>query len=101
LRSARYRPQAHHERARTWFRSHRAFPANDFWYFHTHQGIDVGPFGSEFEAQVESNIPKHMLNETPDVNAAVSMIRESVLDMRNVASDLKGLTNYVEQEGHF
>jgi hypothetical protein len=89
------------ERARTWFRSHRIFRANDFWYFHTREGIDVGPFASEFEAQVESCILKHMLNEAPDLATAVTMIRKFVLDSRKAASDLKGLTNYVEKEGHF
>ena len=88
------------ERAKTWFRSHRVFRSNEFWYFQTREGIDVGPFKSEFEAQVESSILKHVLNGAADEKEAIAAIREFLLDAPT-ASNLKGLTNYVEKEGRF
>ena len=92
--------QRRNEPVKTWFRSHRIFRANQDWYFHTREGIDVGPFNSEFEAQVEASILTHILNDAASAEAAASAIREFVLDLRS-SSDLKGLTDYVQREGRF
>ncbi len=93
--------QRSNETARTWFRSNRVFRVNEAWYFHTREGIDVGPFQSEFEAQVEASILKHVLNAAEDPTAALTAIREFVLDTHTAAYDLRGLTKYVEKEGRF
>lgn len=87
------------EPARTWFRSHRIFRANQDWYFHTREGIDVGPFKSEFEAHIEASILKHILKEVANPSEAVSAIREFLLDVRMASLDLGGLTDYVQREG--
>jgi hypothetical protein len=89
------------EPVRTRFRSHRIFRANELWYFHTREGIDVGPFNSEFEAQVEASILKHILNGAATPAAAIAAIRAFVLDVRATSCDLKGLTDYVQREGRF
>ncbi len=89
------------ESARTWFRSHRIFRANEAWYFHTREGIDVGPFRSEFEAQVEASILKHVLKRAPSSKDAISAIREFILDAQTISADLTGFTDYVETEGRF
>jgi hypothetical protein len=89
------------ESVMTRFRAHRIFRVNELWYFHTREGIDVGPFSSEFEAQIEASILKHLLNEAPTPAAAIAAIREFVLDARSTSCDLKGLTDYVHREGRF
>jgi len=89
------------ERAKTWFRSHRIFRSEANWYFHTREGIDVGPFRSEFEAQVESSILKNVLKDVGTSTAALAAIREFVLDARTASCDLKAFTDYVEKEGRF
>ena len=89
------------ERAKTWFRSHRIFRSETHWYFHTREGIDVGPFRSEFEAQVESSILKNVLKDVGTSTAALAAIREFVLDARTASYDLKAFTDYVEKEGRF
>ena len=89
------------ESARTWFRSHRIFRSDSNWYFHTREGIDVGPFRSEFEAQVEASILKNVLKDAPTPSAAIGMIREFVLDARTASCNLAGFTDYVEKEGRF
>jgi len=89
------------EPSRTWFRSDRVFRVNEFWYLHTREGIDVGPFVSEFEAQIEASILKQLLSESASPTSAASTIRDFVLDSARGASDLKSLTNYVEKEGRF
>jgi hypothetical protein len=87
------------EQRQTWFRSGRFFSSNAQWYFHTREGIDVGPFNSEFEAQVEASILKSVLKggSVP----ALQVIREFLLDVRTQSSNLSGLTDYVTKEGHF
>jgi hypothetical protein len=89
------------EPARTWFRSHRIFRSDSNWYFHTREGIDVGPFASEFEAQVEASILKSLLKEAPSGKAALATVREFLLDAGTSSCDLKSFTDYVEKEGRF
>lgn len=71
------------EQPRTWFRSERVFLSAGQWYFHTREGIDVGPYESQFEAEIEAGMLKQMLREAiagqPD-DQARRVIREFVLD---------------------
>ena len=89
------------EPVRTRLRPHRIFRVNELWYFDTREGINVGPFNSEFEAHIEASILEHLLNEAPTPEAEIAAIREFVLDARSTACDLKGLTDYVHREGRF
>ena len=89
------------EKPGTWFRSHRIFRSDAHWYFHTREGVDVGPFRSEFEAQVESSILKNLLKDVSDRPAALAAIREFVLDARTDSRNLTAFTDYVEREGRF
>jgi Domain of unknown function (DUF6316) len=89
------------EKPRTWFRSHRIFRSDANWYFHTREGIDVGPFRSEFEAQVESSILKNVLKDAPTPAEALAAIREFLLDARTDSCNLAAFTDYVEKEGRF
>lgn len=84
---------------KVFFRSDRIFRSNDSWYFHTREGIDVGPFQTEFEAQVESSILKNILKDAKNKDAALSTIREFLLDARTSRSDLSGFTDYLVKEG--
>ena len=68
------------ESPRTWFRSERIFRSNGEWYFHTSEGIDVGPLRSEFEAQIEPSILKN-LRKGKLHSAAVGAIKEFILDV--------------------
>jgi hypothetical protein len=83
---------------KTYFRSDRVFRSNGTWYFHTREGIDVGPFQSEFEAQVESSILKNILSQSKNRDAALLAIREFVLDAQTSGTDLTGFTDYVVRE---
>jgi len=89
------------EPARTWFRSHRIFRSDSSWYFHTREGIDVGPFASEFEAQIEASILKSLLKEIPAGNASVAAVRQFQLDAGTSSCNLRAFTDYVEKEGRF
>ena len=68
------------ERPRTWFRSERVFLSDGRWYFHTREGVDVGPYDSQFEAEIEAGMLKELLRERAEPEAALNVIREFVLD---------------------
>lgn len=68
------------ERPRTWFRSERVFLSNGRWYFHTREGVDVGPYDSQFEAEIEAGMLKELLRERADAEGPLNVIREFVLD---------------------
>jgi hypothetical protein len=84
---------------KVFFRSERVFRANGSWYFHTREGIDVGPFNTEFEAQVESSILKNILKDAKDRSHAIASIREFLLDARTSGINLSGFTDYLVKEG--
>lgn len=67
------------ERPQTWFRSERVFLSDGRWYFHTREGIDVGPYESQFEAEIEAGMLKELLRERPGADP-LGIIREFVLD---------------------
>ncbi|MFT7653889.1 MAG: hypothetical protein ACI9ON_004075 [Limisphaerales bacterium] len=41
------------EKSRRWYRSGRVFKNQMGWYFQTREGIDVGPYACEFDAEVD------------------------------------------------
>lgn len=43
------------------FRSDRIFHGTGGWYFHTREGIDVGPYATRFDAEVEASMVKALL----------------------------------------
>jgi hypothetical protein len=44
------------ELARQWFRRERVFERGGNWYVRTREGIDVGPYTTRFEAEIEADI---------------------------------------------
>jgi hypothetical protein len=88
-------------RSRTWFRAHRTFRSEDLWYFHTCEGIGVGPFRTEFEARIEASILNSLLKDADDQAAAVSAVREFLLDARTPGRELSALADYIERAPGF
>jgi uncharacterized protein DUF6316 len=69
------------EEARVWFRSERVFlDHNNEWFFQTREGVDVGPYESQFEAEIEAGLLKELLCECVDDDAVKKALREFVLD---------------------
>ena len=69
------------ESPRTWFRSDRVFLSDGKWFFHTREGVDVGPYESQFEAEIEAGMLKELLRERGvKGDGSMSVIREFVLD---------------------
>ena len=69
-----------HESTKTWFRSERVFLTSGDWYFHTREGVDLGPYPSQFEAEIEAAMLKELLKTIDNGEPALSVIREFVLD---------------------
>jgi len=71
----------HDEKPRTWFRSDRVFLSDGKWFFHTREGVDVGPYDSQFEAEIEAGMLKELLRErAAKGEGSMLVIREFVLD---------------------
>ena len=70
-----------HEKLKTWFRSDRVFLSDSRWFFHTREGVDVGPYESQFEAEIEAGMLKELLRERGvKGDGCMGVIREFVLD---------------------
>lgn len=52
------------EQPRLRFRGKRVHRSNGKWYFHTREGISVGPYQTIFEAEVEASILANLLKDT-------------------------------------
>lgn len=77
------------EKPRTWFRSERVFLMDqNAWYFRTREGVEIGPYDSQFEAEVEAGLLKELLKPVEGENARISLIREFVLDSFAVGHNL-------------
>jgi hypothetical protein len=64
-----------------WRRRERVFESAGHWYFRTREGIDVGPYRTRFEAEVEADLLKHRLQgiEAENAQAVIrSFMMESV-----------------------
>ncbi len=70
----------HNELTRTWFRSDPVFSCNGRWYFHTREGIDVGPYDSQLEAEVESGMLRQLLKRHGMERRAREVLRDFILD---------------------
>lgn len=68
------------EQPKTWFRSERVFLSNGKWFFHTREGVDVGPYDSQFEAEIEAGMLKELLRDREGRQPPLAVIREFVLD---------------------
>ncbi|MEM1434612.1 MAG: DUF6316 family protein [Pseudomonadota bacterium] len=63
------------ETARLWFRTGREFHVDGQWYFATREGIDVGPYPTQVEAQVEAALLLRQLENLP-TSAVLHRIRD-------------------------
>jgi len=71
------------ERSRHWVRSSRYFQIGDAWFFHTREGVDVGPYGSEAEVKRDAERLVEILKGLNDEPEAVR--RDAVLGFLNTA----------------
>ncbi len=68
------------EEKRTWFRSERIFNCNGEWYFHTREGIDVGPYESQLEADIEAEMLRDLIRHAQLHGEALSVLKDFILE---------------------
>ena len=68
------------EKSKTWFRCDRVFHTNGRWYFHTREGIDVGPYDSQLEAEIEAGMLKELIKNTGVRGESLSVLRDFILE---------------------
>lgn len=68
------------EKKKTWFRSDRVFITNGQWYFHTREGIDVGPYESQLEAEIEAGLLRELFKNTTVDGEALRVLKEFILE---------------------
>lgn len=68
------------ERSKTWFRAERVFHTNGKWYFHTREGIDVGPYESQLDAEIEASMLKELIKNTQIRGESLSVLRDFILE---------------------
>lgn len=89
------------EAPKTWFRSERFFRSNENWYFHTREGIAVGPYRTRIEAEVDAGMLMALLRDTP-LEQANRAIRDFVMVADGGDFDYANdpaFTSYLTDEG--
>lgn len=72
------------ERPKLRFRTDRIFHSENDWFFHTREGVDVGPYSSKFDAEVEAALLQAVLSKTLPGTESLRIIREFVEDGRSL-----------------
>ncbi|MCR9259039.1 MAG: DUF6316 family protein [Pseudomonadaceae bacterium] len=88
------------EPARLWYRSDRIFCVDGAWYFHTREGLDVGPYRCQFDAELEASMLLQKLRQTPEAQI-YQVIRNHLLDTQGGAGALNttAFTDYLVAVG--
>lgn len=88
------------EPQKTWFRSDRYFRSDDQWYFHTREGIAVGPYRTRFEAEADAGLLLSQLRDTPS-EYALTAIRDFLMNSGGELDYVNdpAFTSYLTQEG--
>ncbi len=68
------------ERSKTWFRCDRVFHTNGRWYFHTREGIDIGPYESQLEAEIEAGMLKELIKNSGVNGESLAVLRDFILE---------------------
>ncbi|HTO59037.1 MAG TPA: DUF6316 family protein [Pseudomonadales bacterium] len=77
------------------FRGSHVFPAHGKWYFNTREGIDVGPFETRSDAEINSTRLRLVLAKIDDPELARTVITRYTEIPTENHSDLRSLLMYV------
>jgi hypothetical protein len=77
------------------FRGSHVFPAGGKWYFNTREGIDVGPFETRADAEINSTRLRLVLAKIKDPALARAVILRYTEIPSEYHSDLRSLLIYV------
>ena len=88
------------EQPKLWYRNERTFCVDSAWYFQTREGVDVGPYKCQFDAELEASLLLQKLRQTPEAQIR-QVIRNHVLDAHSDAGTLNNaaFTDYLVESG--
>src|SRR6056297_576803 len=88
------------EQERTWFRSDRFFRSNERWYFHTREGMAVGPYKTRFEAEIDVGMLMAQLKDAPE-GQVCRVIRDFIMGSGGDFDFINdpAFTSYLTEEG--
>jgi hypothetical protein len=89
------------EKPRFWYRNDRLFKNSGKWFFQTREGIDVGPYGCEFDAALELEIMIRRLRDAQP-EQALKIIQNHLYDVRSGGGsslNTAAFTSYVVEGG--
>jgi len=69
-------PMRADEESKTWFRNARIYENEGAWFFATREKIDVGPYTSLKEAEIDVQVLIANLKNTKSGEEAIQVIRE-------------------------
>ena len=83
------------EQPRLRFRGKRVYRAEEKWFFHTREGISVGPYLTLFEAEVEASILSNILKEksVSEAKAVILAFQRESLKQANDVSEVNELAS--------
>jgi hypothetical protein len=79
--------------SKTWFRADRVFHTNQKWYFHTREGIDVGPYESQLEAEIEASMLKELIKNSSLRGDSLAILRDFILESFTLGRPLNVMVN--------
>ena len=69
------------EKAKVWFRSERVIMlGEDNWYIQTREGVDIGPYDTRFEAEIEGELLVELLKKATSEEEIMETLRDFILD---------------------
>jgi len=83
------------EQPRLRFRGKRVYRRDSKWYFHTREGLSVGPYLSLFEAEVEASILSNILKEKAgfDAKSIILAFQRESLQQANDVTEISELAS--------
>jgi hypothetical protein len=81
------------DKSKTWFRADRVFHTDEKWYFHTREGIDVGPYESQLEAEIEASMLKELIKNSNLRGDSLAVLRDFILESFTLGRPLNVMVN--------
>ena len=88
------------EKSRTWYRNPRIFQNLQGWHISTREGVDVGPYACEFDAEVDAELLVKQLSAcAPERSRQVVFNQARAASMSDNRLDSRAFTDYLVEEG--
>ncbi|NKB99790.1 MAG: hypothetical protein GKR90_15020 [Pseudomonadales bacterium] len=88
------------EKHRTWYRCSRIFKNASGWFISTREGVDVGPYSCEFDAEVDAeSMVGQLSNCQPEKSRQVVFNQVRAANVGDQRLDSQAYTSYLVEEG--